>query len=53
MKWIEILNGCLLGDGCILSDRGKYFRFKLTAKDKKISRMGRHDVDALWKNFLY
>ncbi len=35
MKWIEIVNGCLLGNGCIFSDRGKYFRFKLTAKDKK------------------
>jgi len=33
---IEIINGCLLGDGSIFQDRGKYFRFKLTAKDKRL-----------------
>jgi len=30
----EIINGTLLGDGCIFLDRGKYARYKLTAKDE-------------------
>jgi len=30
----DILNGTLLGDGCIFLDRHKYSRYKLTAKDK-------------------
>ncbi len=33
---LEVINGCLLGDGCIFSDKKKYFRFKLTAKDENL-----------------
>ena len=29
----EIIQGTLLGDGCIFLNRGKYARYKLTAKD--------------------
>jgi len=34
LKINEIIEGCLLGDGCIFLDRKKYSRFKLTAKDR-------------------
>jgi hypothetical protein len=35
-KTLEIINGTLLGDGCIFVDRGKYFRYKITAKDENL-----------------
>ncbi|MBI3412822.1 MAG: hypothetical protein HY051_01950 [Candidatus Aenigmarchaeota archaeon] len=31
---LDIINGSLLGDGCIKSDKEKYFTFQYTAKDK-------------------
>src|SRR3989338_3746922 len=32
---LNVINGSLLGDACIKSDKGKYFTFNYTAKDKK------------------
>lgn len=34
-KLTEIINGSLLGDGCVQAKEGKYHYFKYTAKDKK------------------
>jgi len=31
----EIINGSLLGDGCVQAKKGKYHYFKYTAKDRK------------------
>lgn len=30
---LELIDGCLLGDGCIRDDKGKYFTFQLVGKD--------------------
>lgn len=35
-KVVEIMNGLLLGNGCIINEKNKYFRLKVTAKDKKL-----------------
>jgi len=35
-KILEIINGCLLGDGNIQNKKDKYFYFKLSAKDKNL-----------------
>ncbi len=35
-KLEDIINGLLLGDGCITIDKNKYCRLKVTAKDKKL-----------------
>ncbi len=32
---LSVINGSLLGDACIKIDKGKYFTFQYTAKDKK------------------
>ncbi len=34
-KLMEIINGSLLGDGCVQAKKGKYNYFKYTAKDRK------------------
>jgi len=55
-KILEIINGCLLGDGCIKEDRYKdrrYFAFKLTAKDRNLlewvaSKLKSLGVDNVW-----
>lgn len=45
MQRNEVIIGTLLGDGCVFLDRGKYARYKLTAKDK-------HFVDWVGKLLL-